>query len=1130
MTKTLRILFSLISLSLGIIANAYSPTYYTASSKFSNGRWVKIKVTKTGIQEITHQQLLQMGFSDPSSVSVYGYGGVLLKNTFDVDLPDDIIAQPVLRTEDKIIFYGESNLKVTLNTDLLKPSIKRNTYANAGYYFLTDINTGVSPSPDVVSSNNTITENRTTHQSVRMFEEEVTCPAMGGARFLGRDLVGNSTQIVSFLAEKADTTQYGQFNFAWAASASSQITASISTNALTIIAQNNPAIPASNYNGSEYYYNYKNGFVTLKMKETYDSVYSFTLSLPSSSNYDFAAIDYVTFSYSRLNDMTDCPQLPMIFSNVSSRTTFTISGGNADIQVWNVTSPSNVFAYRTTFDNETNTIKSAFERKYEPANNGHAYLIAFDPKQQQHSVEFVEEIPNQNIHSLTCPDMLIITNTSMMPYAQQLADIHRIHQGLSVHVVNQEAVFNEFSSGTPSAMAYRRVAKMFYDRNSSRFKYLLLYGAGHFDNRGLIFDHGDKLLTYECESTNELNDKSRVYCADSYFGMLQDSYDHSRIHFTFTDIGVSRIPADRQDKALAANNKSLKYLTSPLKTNATNRALLMADNGDLNSHMLQTDNNADTIKAMAPYMTITKAYKNLYPLAADGNDCKYLRQAISKALSDGQYFMCYTGHGAPESFSRGNLWSKTHVSSTNYEVMPIAFLATCDALSFDRGDDGIAETMLFKENGGAIAIVGASRTVYKDYNQLFSLSFTHSLFSQMSVGDRIGDLYRIARSFATQHAVNVSYAKIGYNNLCYNMIGDPALPLPIGKHSVKINSINSHNLTDDSTITLYPRSNNSITGQIIKPTGEIDTEFNGIVNISLYNSPVDQSTYNHGSDEIITISRDEDMLANAVAAVVNGSFSTSLNIPLPRTTGSLNRISIHAVDNSTKTNAYGHCNTLQVVNSDNNHTSTDSIAPEIAEMYLNSPDFANGDLLTQNATLHATILSDQSGIDVSSTIGSGLRLIIDNSQSLNISGAFSTDTAGVTTLKYDLIDMNDGYHTLTLSLADNAGNSASKTISFYVINKSVSSVLNVNETPCRTQATIDLTHTFPDEPHGRLIIEDAQGNMVLSVDNCTLPYTWNLTDSNGNKVADGAYFCYALLKADNVYSSTAKVKIMVIKQ
>ena len=87
----------------------------------------------------------------------------------------------------------------------------------------------------------------------------------------------------------------------------------------------------------------------------------------------------------------------------------------------------------------------------------------------------------------------------------------------------------------------------------------MLYGHGTFDNRGIIYNNDDCLLTYQCEKEAEANDKSLVYCADSYFGMLDDEFSLASIHFTNMDIAVSRIPANRTDYAERTNNKIINY-------------------------------------------------------------------------------------------------------------------------------------------------------------------------------------------------------------------------------------------------------------------------------------------------------------------------------------------------------------------------------------------------------------------------------------------------------------------------------------------------------------------------------------------------------------------------------------------
>ena len=104
--RFLRILCVSAAILVGIgWVNAYTPSYYAANSKLNTGHWVKVKVNEIGMQEISYDQLRELGFSDPSKVCVYGYGGTLLtKITFDTSLPDDLPAVPVYYGADKILW------------------------------------------------------------------------------------------------------------------------------------------------------------------------------------------------------------------------------------------------------------------------------------------------------------------------------------------------------------------------------------------------------------------------------------------------------------------------------------------------------------------------------------------------------------------------------------------------------------------------------------------------------------------------------------------------------------------------------------------------------------------------------------------------------------------------------------------------------------------------------------------------------------------------------------------------------------------------------------------------------------------------------------------------------------------
>ena len=123
--------------------------------------------------------------------------------------------------------------------------------------------------------------------------------------------------------------------------------------------------------------------------------------------------------------------------------------------------------------------------------------------------------------------MVVIVPKSgkLMSQAQRLIDAHVTNDSLRIRLVRADELYNEFSSGTPDAMAYRRYLKMLYDKAGSENdmpKFLLLFGDAAWDNRMVTQDWrnsspDDYLLCYESwNSTNEVSS----YVTDDFFGVL----------------------------------------------------------------------------------------------------------------------------------------------------------------------------------------------------------------------------------------------------------------------------------------------------------------------------------------------------------------------------------------------------------------------------------------------------------------------------------------------------------------------------------------------------------------------------------------------------------------------------------
>src|SRR5574344_649607 len=181
------------------------------------------------------------------------------------------------------------------------------------------------------------------------------------------------------------------------------------------------------------------------------------------------------------------------------------------------------------------------------------------------TTEYVYNITNQNHHADTAVDMVIIIPTSqkLLSAAQTLAAFHESHDSLRVRIVPADELYNEFSSGTPDANAYRRYMKMLYDRaetESDQPKYLLLFGDGVWDNRMLTsdcksLDPDDYLLCYESENSfNEVN----CYVDDSWYGLLDDGEGSSPTTQQI-DVAVGRFPVTTLSEATVMVNKTISY-------------------------------------------------------------------------------------------------------------------------------------------------------------------------------------------------------------------------------------------------------------------------------------------------------------------------------------------------------------------------------------------------------------------------------------------------------------------------------------------------------------------------------------------------------------------------------------------
>ena len=119
-------------------AGAVESERYAGQSVLSSGKWVKMRITDTGVYKLTYDELRSLGFSDPSAVSVFGYGGASLPEDFRADYIDDLPATAIYRGDNYILFYAQGSVDWRYDDESGCFEHTNNPYSSYGYYFLSD--------------------------------------------------------------------------------------------------------------------------------------------------------------------------------------------------------------------------------------------------------------------------------------------------------------------------------------------------------------------------------------------------------------------------------------------------------------------------------------------------------------------------------------------------------------------------------------------------------------------------------------------------------------------------------------------------------------------------------------------------------------------------------------------------------------------------------------------------------------------------------------------------------------------------------------------------------------------------------------------------------------------------------
>ena len=1114
----------------GLLTSAWADgSRYASESVLSSGKWVKIQVAEDGIYKLTAADLKKMGFSNLDKVAVYGYGGWPLDEDFSTTYIDDVPEVAVWRNADYLLFYGKGPRKWEYSSSDKSFIHTNNPYSNYGYYFVTEKETAGRTMEKAVSADGA-TLQVTTFDDYVLHEEELVSVNSSGRELYGESFTSTLSRDFT-ISVPGITDDEGKATLSFISRGNGTITMNVDGNS---VISGSVSVPSDEYEVARELYRARAWTAdkgeTVKVNIGY-----------STTGHKNVHLNYFRLQMKRQLKVYDPYTFFRSLSARGNASRFVIQGADAGTLVFDVTDGVNPQQMETSL----NGTELSFSI---PASTSLREFVAVKPSQIKAPVT-VGEVTNQNLHALPQQDMIIIAQPNFTTQAERLAEAHRTKDNLTVRVVTPESIYNEFSSGTPDATAYRRFMKMFYDRQTSEAdapKYLLLFGDGSFDNRKLTsawksVDMSNMLLTYQTEES--LNQYS--YVVDDYFGFLNDANNGKEIYAQKVDIGIGRFPVRTVAQATNAVDKVISYIENKNTGAWKNNLCFMADDGNnadsfTSGLMEEADSLADHLNRDHPELMVHKLYYDAYKKDKTAGSYPDVRANLQKLLKDGLLLFNYTGHGGTTALSDEKVVTQTDIAQYTYPCLPVWVTATCDFTRFDNVETSAGEDVFLNAKSGGIALFTTVRVAYRPYNAYIDSHLLHNLFSRVNGHKRsLGDAMKaMKRSLVASESYNTNRVKMGF---C--LIGDPAIKLAYPEYGMKVTAINGLSV-EETPVSFKALEKIRVEGEVLDASGQLATDFTGIVNPTVKDSKMTVTCLNNNNQDdtpAFTFTDYPNTIFIGNDSVRNGKFSFTFTVPKDISYSNLQgKMNLYAVDTENGHEAQGNFDNF-IVGGTSDTAETDTIGPEIRALYLNDTTFVDGGQVNTTPYFVAE-LWDKSGVNITgSSVGHDMMLVIDESTvlSYNLNSYYELlpGEEGTGIVKFPIPALEPGKHTAEFWVWDILNNSTVRTFTFEVVEGLKPFLFDVIATPgiAREQVTFHLMHNRPEsrmrvgimvyDLAGRQLWKHEESGTSGLFENYTV--SWDLT-CGGARMRPGVYIYRAAISTDNSKDATKARKFIIL--
>ncbi len=1097
-------------------------------SVLESGSWFKIRISKSGIYKITYSDLQKMGFpvdGNSTDIALYGNGGGVLPEVNNAPRPAGLTENPIevvdggdgkMNSGDYILFYGQGPIVWNYNTNTGHFSHQDNYYDDYAYYFLTLKTT--SGKRIQIESAPAGTPNLSVNTFTDFAYHEQDDENLGGT---GRTWYGEVYDFTSSYQFDFDfpnivDTAKAYVDCSFASNSASSNSFSIYANG-TLEKTLNMPITSGNYDVG------KAGetmFELLPSSSTITIKTNFNRSDASAVGY----LDYIDVNAKRYLVFAG-DQMPFTCVEKSGSLARYNLTSSKPVTVWDITNPLDT--------QKVNLSQSGSTYNFETAVVPLKSFIAFDDKGYL-TPEFVEQVDNQDLHSVNDIDYLIISAPEFLSQAQRLANYHEQKDHLTVYVTTPQKIYNEFSSGAQDISAIRDFVKRIYDQSDpgKRLKYLLLFGDASYDYKDRVTDNTNFVPCWE--SVSSLNTINSI-ASDDYYSYLENGAGTG--NSDKVDIGIGRFPVDNLTEATNAVDKVISYDTATSKNMGPWRNIITfsADDGDYNTHLNDAETLSRLVQTKDPVYNQNKLYLDAFPQISTpgGQLAPAMNAAIDESINKGTLIFNYSGHGGEEGLGQERFLTFSDINSwDNYNKLTVFITATCEFTRFDNPKLVSAGERAFLSNqGGAIALFTTTRATYASSNLALNTAiYNHNLFEKVDGQyPRFGDVIRRSKVLG------------GDNDKKFVLIGDPALRLAYPEYKAQTTKINSKAVIENQPDTLQALATVRIQGDVEDSLGNILSHYNGTLFPTVYDKASVISTLGTDADSpVTTFSLWKNVLFNGQTDITNGKFDFSFVVPkdIAYSYGP-GRISYYFTNDTT--DGQGYSQNIVVGGYDQNAVQ-DTTGPGI-KLYLNDSTFSAGNITDTNPVLYA-LISDPSGINTTGNgIGHDIVATLDSnsSESYDLNHYYVADKGDFSkgSLRFPLQDLAAGNHTLSLKVWDIYNNSSTATINFVVVPASQLVVEDLKNYP--NPFTVSTSFVFDHNQAGKILnleidIYQLDGQKIKTIKTqiqpsgfSSGPVYWNGNTDRGGKIGRGIYIYRLTVKLSDGQTKTLQSKLVFIR-